>query len=111
LVVNDLQWIYRIVAVLNVETFLRRSHLPSLTVAVPTVSFLLVNPKDSPLLQPSLPTQPSLFVKKAKYRHNHYIDSMVENHLALLTTRTEIEWLLGNAQFSKGYEYTRLRAT
>jgi hypothetical protein len=30
---------------------------------------------------------------------------MVENHPALLTTRTEIEWLLGNAQVSKGYEY------
>jgi hypothetical protein len=29
---------------------------------------------------------------------------MVENHLALLT-RIEIEWLLGNAQVSKVYEY------
>jgi hypothetical protein len=29
---------------------------------------------------------------------------MVGNHPALLT-RTEIEWLLGNAQVSKGYEY------
>ena len=29
---------------------------------------------------------------------------MVESHPALLT-RTEIEWLLGNAQVSKGYEY------
>jgi hypothetical protein len=29
---------------------------------------------------------------------------MVENHPALLT-KTEIEWLLGNAQVSKGYEY------
>jgi hypothetical protein len=38
------------------------------------------------------------------YRYSHYIDSMVENHPALLT-RTEIEWLLGNAQVSKGYEY------
>jgi hypothetical protein len=54
-------------------------------------------------LQPSLPTLPSLFFKKAKYRHNHYIDSMVENHPALLT-RTEIQWLLGNVQSSTGYE-------
>jgi hypothetical protein len=38
------------------------------------------------------------------YRYSHYIDSMVENHPALLT-RTEIEWLLGNAQVSKDYEY------
>jgi hypothetical protein len=38
------------------------------------------------------------------YRYSHYIDSMVENHSALLT-RTEIQWLLGNAQVSKGYEY------
>ena len=31
------------------------------------------------------------------------MDSMVENHSALLT-RTEIEWLLGNVQPSRGYE-------
>jgi hypothetical protein len=37
------------------------------------------------------------------YRYSHYIDSMVENHPALLT-RTEIEWLLGNVRPSRGYE-------
>ena len=40
---------------------------------------------------------------KAKYRYSHYIDSMVENHPALLT-KTEIQWLLGSVQPSRGYE-------
>jgi hypothetical protein len=43
------------------------------------------------------------YLLKAKYGYNHYIDSMVENHPALLT-KTEIQWLLGNVQPSRGYE-------
>ena len=77
------------------------SHLPfSPLLILRSLSFLI--PKDSPLLQPSSSTQPSLFVKKAKYSHNHYRFYGRESSSSF--TKIEIQWLLGNVQPSRGYE-------